>query len=195
MWQYLPEWIPSWVRTLTPVDIWDLEDKLLEFGKYSLPMDGMSRPCAICGKNAFILLKEYQGVTIKPKRCLGCVLKFPPEGITTQYNDFIRLRPWLKSLERYHQWGLIGQTNSQDVWTCLHCSTTLRSPKLGVPASRGCVRGVDFRPRKTFWAHIRISHVQCPLCDERAILVRAPRLLESRPSSKFFPWTCRECFG
>lgn len=173
----------------------ELEDRLLQFGKYDLPMNGMSSPCKICGKSAFILLKKYQGLDIKPRRCLGCVLKFPPKGLVTQYNEFLRTRPWLKEREHYHQWGLISQTITIDVWTCLHCRTTLRSPKLGIPSSRGCTQGVTIRNRRTFWAHNRISGVRCPLCDKRATLLRVPRLLEERPSSKFFAWTCRDCFG
>jgi len=168
--------------------------RLLQFGRYDLPVDGMSRACQMCGKNAFVLMKEYQGVKIKPRRCLGCVLKFPPKGVINYANEFLRTRPWLAARERYHQWGLVAQTSTTEVWTCLHCKSTLRSPKLGIPSSRGCPSGVTFRHRRTFWAHNRLLGVRCPLCDGRASLLRAPRILEARPSSKFFPWTCHDCF-
>jgi rubrerythrin len=172
----------------------EAEYELLKRAGYTLPDSGSSRTCKVCSKPCFILLTWYDGVRIKPKRCLGCVIKFPPQGVTFTYNDYIRRHPWLSSRERYHQWGLMAQTLREDVWTCLHCKSTLRSPKLGIPSSRGCPKGVAERLRRAFWAHNRVPSVRCPLCDERASLLRAPRLMERRPSSKFFPWTCRACF-
>ena len=172
----------------------ELEYKILKNAGYTLPTDGQSRTCKVCSKACFILLTHYQGIRVKPKRCLGCVIKFPPEGVTFTYNDYIRRRPWLKRRERYHQWGLVAQTLREDVWLCVHCRSTLRSPKLGIPSSRGCPQGVAEIIRRAFWAHNRILGPKCPLCDRRASLLRAPRLMEGRPSTKFFPWTCRDCF-
>jgi len=172
----------------------EIEYQLLKKASYTLPHDGNTVTCPICNKYCFILMTRYNGVRVKPKRCLGCIIKFPPRGVTFSYNDYLRKRPWLRKTERYHQWGLMAQTLREDVWTCVHCSTTLRSPKLGIPSSRGCAQGVTERLKRTFWAHNRIPSVRCPLCDGRATLLRAPRLMEGRPSSKFFPWTCRTCF-
>lgn len=172
----------------------EAEYQLLRKARYTLPDDGMTETCRVCGKPCFMQITEYQGIRIKPKRCLGCVIKFPPKGVTFNYNEFLRKRPWIARQERYHQWGLVAQTLREDVWTCVHCRSTLHSPKLGIPSSRGCPEGVAERTRRTFWAHNRISRVICPLCDGRATLLRAPRLMERRPSSKFFPWTCRTCF-
>lgn len=170
----------------------DFEFVILRHAKYTLPTDGMSETCAICSRPCFMLLTRYQDIRVKPKRCLGCILKFPPKGIQFVYGAYLKQRPWIT--QRYHQWGLVAQTVTQDVWTCVHCKSTLRSPKLGIPSSRGCTQGVTVRHRRTFWAHNRIPSVRCPLCDRRATLLRVPRLLEERPSSKFFPWTCRACF-
>jgi len=172
----------------------EVEDHILNNGIYTLPRDGQSRTCAVCGKPCFILLSYYQGIRVRPKRCLGCIIKFPPQGVTLVYNEYLRKRTWIAKRQRYHQWGLMAQTTTEDVWTCVHCKSTLRSPKLGIPASGGCPEGITERFRRTFWAHNRIPSVRCPLCDRRASLLRAPRLMERRPSSKFFPWTCKSCF-
>ena len=172
----------------------EMEYKILERAGYTLPKDGQSRLCGVCGKPCFILLTYYQGIKIKPKRCLGCVVKFPPRGVVLSFDDYTRKHPWLRRQERYHQWGLLAQTPREDVWTCVHCRSTLRSPKLGIPSSRGCSQGVAEIVRRAFWAHNRIPSPKCPLCDERATLLRAPRLMEERPTPKFFPWTCRDCF-
>jgi hypothetical protein len=174
--------------------MFELEDNILNNSKYTLPTDGQSVTCNVCSRPCFILLTRYQGIRIKPARCLGCVIKFPPEGVLLTYNDFTRKRPWLARKKRYHQWGLMAQTPRAEVWTCLHCKSTLHSPKLGIPASFGCPEGIMERFGRTFWAHNRIPSVRCPLCDGRASLLRAPRLMERRPSSKFFPWTCKSCF-
>lgn len=174
--------------------MFELEDHILDNGKYTLPDNGQSVSCPVCSKACFILVTRYQHVRIKPARCLGCVIKFPPEGVTFNFNEFLRKRPWIARQQKYHQWGLMAQTVREDVWTCVHCKSTLRSPKLGIPSSRGCPQGVTERLGRTFWAHNRIPRVRCPLCDGRASLLRAPRLLERRPSSKFFPWTCKSCF-
>ena len=171
----------------------ELEYRILKTASITLTQDGMTEPCPICTRQVFILLKKYQGVRVKPKRCLGCILKFPPKGMKFGYTEYLRAHPWIRS--GYHQWGLVSQTLAQDVWTCVHCKSTLRSPKLGIPSSRGCTAGVSFRHSRTFWAHNRVSNVRCPLCDGRASLLRAPRIIQERPSSKFFPWTCRECFS
>lgn len=168
-----------------------MEDHILDNSSYTLPEDGMSRTCPVCNKPCFILLTHYQHARVKPNRCLGCVIKFPPDGVSLTYNEFARKRPWIK--RRYHQWGLLAQTTREDVWTCVHCKSTLRSPKLGIPASLGCPEGIMDRLRGAFWAHNRISGIRCPLCDGRASLLRTPRLMERRPSSKFFPWTCKSC--
>jgi hypothetical protein len=172
----------------------EIEYKLLQKAGYTLPTDGQSRLCGVCGKPCFILLTYYQGIRVKPKRCLGCVVKFPPRGVILSFDDYTKKRPWLQRRQRYHQWGLMAQTPREDVWTCLHCKSTLRSPKLGIPKSLGCPQGVAERLRRTFWAHNRIPSIRCPLCNRRASLLRAPRIMERRPSSKFFPWTCRTCF-
>jgi hypothetical protein len=174
--------------------MFELEDRILKHGTYTLPTDGMSRTCKVCNRPCFILLTHYQGIRVTPKRCLGCVIKFPPDGVALTYNDYTRKRPWIQRKQRYHQWGLMAQTAREDVWTCVHCGTTLRSPKLGIPSSAGCPEGVAQRLRGTFWAHNRLPSVECPLCDGRASLLRVPRIMERRPSSKFFPWTCKSCF-
>ena len=173
--------------------MFELEDHILQKGGYTLPTDGMSVTCPICSKPCFIVMTRYQGVKIKPGRCLGCVIRFPPRGVTFTFDDYVRKRPWLKRTIKYHQWGLMAQTPTEDVWTCLHCKSVLHSPKLGIPAARGCHAGITQNHRRTFWAHNRIPSVRCPLCARRASLLRVPRLLEVRPSSKFFPWTCRTC--
>ena len=172
----------------------EVEDHILNNGSYTLPRDGQSRTCTVCGRPCFILLTYYQGIKVRPKRCLGCIIKFPPAGVTLVYNEYLRKRNWIAKRQRYHQWGLMAQTTTEDVWTCVHCKSTLRSPKLGIPAASGCPEGVTERFRRTFWAHNRIPSVRCPICDRRASLLRAPRLMEGRPSSKFFPWTCKSCF-
>lgn len=170
------------------------EYQLLKAASYTLPHDGNSETCTVCSRPCFILLTHYQGIRVRPKRCLGCVIRFPPEGVTFGYRDYLNKHPWIKRAERYHQWGLMAQTPREDVWTCVHCKSTLRSPKLGIPASRGCPKGIAERFGRTFWAHNRVPSVRCPLCDRRASLLRAPRLMERRPSTKFFPWTCKSCF-
>jgi hypothetical protein len=171
------------------------EYKLLAKSGYVLPHDGNSTTCKVCSRPCFILLTHYQGVKVRPRRCLGCVIKFPPEGVFLSYNDYTKRRPWLARRKRYHQWGLMAQTVREDVWTCVHCKSTLHSPKLGIPSSHGCPQGVAQRIKRAFWAHNRVPSVKCPLCDGGASLLRAPRVLEDRPTSKFFPWTCRSCFG
>jgi hypothetical protein len=160
---------------------------------YTLPRDGQSRICKICNKPCFMLFTVYYDVKVHPKRCLGCVVKFPPKGVRIPVNDYLSKRPWLARRERYHQWGLVAQTTRIDVWTCVHCKSTLRSPKLGIPTPRGCTQGVAAPLRRAFWAHNRISRIECPICAGRAALLRAPRVMEGRPSSKFFPWTCTGC--
>lgn len=171
-----------------------MEDYILKNGKYTLPTNGMSITCKVCSRPCFILLTQYQGIKVKPKRCLGCIIKFPPEGVALTYNDYTRKRPWLKRKQRYHQWGLMAQTTREDLWACVHCKSTLRSPKLGIPSSIGCPEGIMERFRGTFWAHNRVPSVRCPLCDGRASLLRTAWAMERRPTSKFFPWTCRSCF-
>jgi hypothetical protein len=174
--------------------VFEVEDHILDNGRYTLSKSGQSRTCVVCGRPCFILLTYYQGIKVTPKRCLGCIIKFPPQGVTLAYNEYLRKRTWIAKRQRYHQWGLMAQTTREDVWTCVHCKSTLRSPKLGIPSASGCPEGIGERHRRTFWAHNRIPRVRCPLCDGRASLLRAPRLMERRPSSKFFPWTCRTCF-
>jgi len=157
----------------------------VSFGEYN---NNVANPiCEVCGIETKFLYHEYDQFKIRPPRCLGCILRFPPVGFIPHYKT---VRNRLREKFKYHQWAIIEQDDIGEDWICLRCKKYLSSPGLGYPTSVSCMRGTEKALRNVFWADIGID-VVCPKCRRPAELVKDKVAYRYKISRKFFPFMCQ----
>jgi hypothetical protein len=154
------------------------------YGPYN---NSISMPiCMICGAETKFLYHEYDQFKIRPPRCLGCILRFPPKGFVPRYK--MRLGPREKF--KYHQWAVVQQDEIGENWLCLRCEKFLSSPGLGYPTNVSCMKGTEKTLRNVFWADVGIDIV-CPRCRRPAILVEDSIAYKYKIVKRFFPYVCQ----
>lgn len=152
--------------------------------------------CPKCKQERFIIYRRYQGIKIKPARCINCIVRFPPRGVVNTGQEYLRYKPWIASRVLNHAWTLIAQTKKIDIWFCPFCRQSIRSKKEGTPSYAGCKSGQEFRPRIQWYVDIlRLTAVLCPLCNEPADVVTLRRVIVKRPRKNYWPYTCSKCYG
>jgi len=156
------------------------------YGPYT---GGVSMPvCIICNTETKFLYHEYNQFKIRPPRCLGCILRFPPKGFVPHYKTI----PAAERRQHYkhHQWAIIQQDETGEDWLCLRCRKYLSSPGLGYPSSVSCNRGTEKTLRNVFWADLDLE-VLCPKCRRPATLVEDKLAYKYKISKKHFPFMCQ----
>ena len=141
--------------------------------------------CVICGTETKFLYHEYNQFKLRPPRCLGCILKFPPPGFVPHYRI---KKPVTKY--RHHQWAVIQQDDIGEDWLCLRCKKFLSSPGLGYPSSVACNRGTDKTLRNVFWAD-RGLNVVCPKCRRPADIVEGKVIDRYKLGKRFSAYVCQ----
>lgn len=147
--------------------------------------------CLVCGTPTKFLYREYNGFKIRPPRCLGCVMKFPPPGLIFAYQNLRNGRRWIPKY-LHHQWAIIAQDKIGEDWFCLRCRKSLSSPGLGYPGTVACNKGTERTLKNVFWATLDMD-VRCPKCRRRATLVKDKIAYKYKVTKKHFPFICEYC--
>jgi len=155
----------------------------VSYGEYT---NSVAMPvCVICGTETKFLYHEYNQFKLRPPRCLGCILKFPPPGFVPHYRI---KKPVMKY--RHHQWAVIQQDDIGEDWLCLRCKKFLSSPGLGYPSSVACNRGTDKTLRNVFWADKGLN-VVCPKCRRPADIVEGKVVDRYKLGKRFSAYVCQ----
>jgi hypothetical protein len=147
--------------------------------------------CIICTVETKYVLTEYQDVKIRPPRCLSCIIRFQPKGVSFSYQENRRYKRWMPKY-LHHQWAIVAQDSIGEDWVCLHCRRTLFSPGLGIPNTISCSKGTAKTLKSIFWADVALSPV-CPVCRQTAELVKDPLAYKYKRGKRFFPFICTNC--
>ena len=147
--------------------------------------------CIICGVETKFIYREYNGYKIRPPRCIGCIIKFPPSGLKFAFQELRNGRRWLP---RYfhHQWAIIQQDKIGEDWLCLRCKKSVSSPGLGYPGTVSCRKGTEKTLKGVIWAHVNLDP-RCPKCRKRMSLVKDKIAYQYKISKSFFPFVCEYC--
>jgi len=157
----------------------------VSYGEYS---NSVAMPvCAICGTETKFLYHEYNQFKLRPPRCLGCIIRFPPRGFVPHYKTAAK-KPYIKY--KHHQWAIVQQDEIGEDWLCLRCHKYLSSPGLGYPTSVSCNKGTDKTLRNVFWADKGID-VVCPRCRRPADLVEDKVAYRYKIGKRFYPYVCQ----
>lgn len=157
----------------------------------TLPLEE-EQVCIVCNLPTKFIYRQYDDFKVRPPRCLGCFLKFPPDGfIPYAAREFKRTRRWIPPY-KHHLWAIISQDRTGEDWFCLYCKKNLSSPLLGYPITVDCRRGSEKTLRGVVWAHINLDP-RCPKCRRHMSLVKDKIAYKYRVGKTFFPYICEWC--